>query len=85
MAFVQMMKSHEIYPAVADGFCLDCTMVEPDANRLQGISIARRENLLYQIRFMTGNAAEVIYYGWINYVKSKMNSFLLLYVSKKGC
>nr|DAM73831.1 MAG TPA: hypothetical protein [Caudoviricetes sp.] len=33
---------------------------------------------------MTGNAAEVIYYGWINYVKSKMNNFLLLYISKKG-
>lgn len=54
------------YPAIADGFCLDCTIVESDANGLQGISITRRGKTSYtKIRSMNGNAAEVIYYGWI--------------------
>lgn len=64
------------YPAIADGFCLDCTMVESDANRLQGISIAKKRKTSYtKIRFMTGNAAEVIYYGWIKLCQKQNEQF----------
>ena len=75
LSWLRENVSEETHPVIVDSFCLDCTIVESDANGLQGISIARRENLLYKIRFMTGNAAEVIYYGWIKLCQKQNEQF----------